>query len=151
MSDITAGLLRVPGATIFHESRGAGPVLLMVQGRDGAHDGTAGIATHLAEHFTVVSYDRRGLSGSKLDPGAVPPNIATHADDAYRLLEATTSEPAFVFGASIGALIGLDLLARHPDRIRLLVAHEPPATEFLPDGERANAAQSQLDVEDAGA
>src|SRR5262245_39454468 len=37
-------------------------------------------------------------------------------------------------GCSGGALIGLDLAARHPQRVDALVAHEPPAMNLLPDG-----------------
>lgn len=33
----------------------------------------------------------------------------------------------------------MELLIRHPDRIRLLVAHEPPAIELLPDATEARA------------
>jgi len=40
-----------------------------------------------------------------------------------------------VLGCSGGALTGLDLVARHPERVDTLVAHEPPAMNLLPDGE----------------
>jgi pimeloyl-ACP methyl ester carboxylesterase len=46
------------------------------------------------------------------------------------------NEPAFVFGSSIGALIGLDLIARNPEQVRILIAHDPPAWELLPVAER---------------
>jgi pimeloyl-ACP methyl ester carboxylesterase len=61
------------------------------------------------------------------------------ADDAQRLIVESTNQPALVFGSSVGALIGLELVARHPEKVRLLVAHEPPAWELLPDDERDNA------------
>jgi pimeloyl-ACP methyl ester carboxylesterase len=60
-----------------------------------------------------------------------------------------TEEPAFVFGSSIGALVGLDLIARHPDHVRALVAHEPTASELLPAAERDVAARSQEEAEEA--
>jgi len=40
-------------------------------------------------------------------------------------------EPASVFGNSSGAIIGLELAARHPEQVRVLVAHEPPLFELL--------------------
>jgi hypothetical protein len=43
-------------------------------------------------------------------------------------------------------LIGLDLVARHPEQVRLLIAHEPPAWELLPEAERDRATRA---VEDA--
>jgi pimeloyl-ACP methyl ester carboxylesterase len=39
-------------------------------------------------------------------------------------------DSAYVFGSSSGAITGLELLVRHPERIRLLIAHEPPAVEL---------------------
>jgi pimeloyl-ACP methyl ester carboxylesterase len=41
-----------------------------------------------------------------------------------------------VFGSSAGAFIGLDLVARHPAQVRLLIAHEPPVWQLLPDAEQ---------------
>jgi pimeloyl-ACP methyl ester carboxylesterase len=38
-----------------------------------------------------------------------------------------------VFGGSSGAIVALDLLARHPDRLHRVVAHEPPCFAILPD------------------
>ncbi len=38
-----------------------------------------------------------------------------------------TSEPAYVFGSSGGAVVGLDLVARYPEQVRTLIAHEPPS------------------------
>ncbi len=95
-----------------------------------------------------VTYDRRGLSRSKLDDLAQPPRLETHSDDAHRLLAALTTEPVFVLGNSIGALIGLDLVARHSEQVRTLVAHEPPALELLPDAERTHVVRAQEDVEE---
>lgn len=140
--------LRVPGARLYYQVRGTGPVLLILQGGDGDADGSRGLEEQLVDHFTVVTYDRRGLSRSTLDDGADPPSVETHADDAQRLLAALTDEPAFVLGVSIGALIGLDLVARCPDWVRILVAHEPPALELLPEAERAVVARARQEMDE---
>jgi len=95
-----------------------------------------------------VTYDRRGLSRSILDAPAESLTISTHSDDAHRLLAELTNQPALVFGSSIGALVGLDLVARHPEQVRVLVAHEPPTWELLPDAERDRAMRSQAGAED---
>ena len=95
-----------------------------------------GIATHLADHYTVVSYDRRGYARSPLDHPEEEQRIETHSDDAHRLLAILSTEPAYVFGSSGGAKIGLDLAIRHPEQLHTLVAHEPPVMELLPEAER---------------
>ncbi|MFD8820135.1 alpha/beta fold hydrolase, partial [Streptomyces sp. NPDC059627] len=38
-----------------------------------------------------------------------------------------------------GGITALDLLVRHPDRLRHVIAHEPPCVTLLPDGERLRA------------
>jgi acetyltransferase/esterase len=51
-----------------------------------------------------------------------------------------------VFGSSSGALIALDLVAKHPDGVRLAVPHEPPAFTLLPDYAELRATlQASLD------
>jgi pimeloyl-ACP methyl ester carboxylesterase len=129
-------MLKVPGASLYFEVRGSGPLLLTIPG--GPTD--AGVFTQLAgllaDTYTVVTYDPRGNSRSVLDgtPGDVP--VAVHADDARRLIEAVGTEPAYVLASSGGAVIGLDLVVRHPESVHTLVAHEPPVTDLLPDRRR---------------
>jgi pimeloyl-ACP methyl ester carboxylesterase len=143
------GTLRVPGATLYHEVRGSGPVLLLICG--GVYDaaGYAGLARRLAGRYTVVTYDRRGNSRSPLDGPPEHQRIEVHADDAHRVLAAVGvpgGGPACVFGNSSGAMIGLELAVRHPEQVRAVVAHEPPIFELLPDRDRWRAVMR--DVED---
>jgi len=137
--------LKVPGASLYYETRGSGPVLLLIPG--GPTDATifAGLAPRVSDSYTVVTYDPRGLSRSKLD--VLPEDrriVEIFADDAHRLLTAVGSEPAFVFGNSGGALVGLALVTRYPQQVRTLVAHEPPAATLLPDGSAALVAMQEV-------
>ncbi|MCI1746869.1 MAG: alpha/beta hydrolase [Acidipropionibacterium sp.] len=141
------GEVLVPGATIYYKVRGHGPVVLLLQGGDGDADSSDNLAAQLADHFTILSYDRRGLSRSRIDDPSAPIDLTVHGDDAARVIAAVTDEPVAVFGTSFGALLGLDLLSRHPERIRLLIAHEPPATELLNEPDRRDAEKGQEDVE----
>jgi pimeloyl-ACP methyl ester carboxylesterase len=45
-----------------------------------------------------------------------------------------------IFASSGGAVNGLALVAKHPEQVRTLVAHEPPAAHVLPDRKQALAA-----------
>jgi pimeloyl-ACP methyl ester carboxylesterase len=137
----------MPGATVFYKLQGAGPLLVILHGGDGDADASDALARHLVDRYTILSYDRRGLSRSRLDDPSFGPELSTHGDDLFRLLQALAAEPALVFGSSIGALLGLDLVARHREHVRLLIAHEPPATELLAEPDRADAARDQDEVE----
>ena len=134
MTAKTVGLLPVPGAELYFEVRGTGPVLLLVHGSiadSGVYGPVAGL---LAEHFTVVTYDRRGYARSPLDGPAQAMVMAEQSEDARRVLDKVGAETAFVLGSSGGAVIALDLLTRYPGRISGIVAHEPPVLSLLPDG-----------------
>jgi pimeloyl-ACP methyl ester carboxylesterase len=125
--------LKVPGATLYYEVRGTGPVLLAIPGGPTDAGLFTGLADRLADRYTVVTYDPRGHSRSTLDGPPDGLTVAVHADDAARLLDAVSAEAAYVFGSSGGATIGLDLVARHAEKVQVLVAHEPPVIEVLPD------------------
>jgi pimeloyl-ACP methyl ester carboxylesterase len=144
MSSTTVNVLKVPGARLYYEVRGSGPVLLMVPGGPTDADIFAGIAPHLTDRFTVVTYDARGNSRSELDGEPEDWRAEVHADDAHQLLSAITSTPAYVFGSSGGALVGLALAVRHSERVHTVIAHEPPATELLPDRERYRAERQAI-------
>lgn len=135
--------LEVPGAVLHYDIRDAeaeseAPVLLMV----GSPMGAGGFTT-LAGHFqdrTVVTYDPRGVGRSQRTDGGTGGTPEEHADDLHRLISALDAGPVDIFGSSGGALNGLALVARHPEEVHTLVAHEPPTPQALPDREQALAA-----------
>jgi pimeloyl-ACP methyl ester carboxylesterase len=132
--------VRVPGATLYVEVRGSGPVLLCISGGPTDAGMFADLAGRLADRYTVATYDQRGHSRSTLDgrPEDIP--VSLHADDAAAILAAVGDEPAYVYGSSGGGTIGLELVARRPDLVRTLVAHEAPLMELLPDAARWRSA-----------
>ncbi|MFG2072944.1 alpha/beta fold hydrolase [Nonomuraea maritima] len=142
-----SGVLDVPGARLYFEVRGTGPVLLTIIGGGSDAAMAAPLAEALSGRHTVITYDRRGATRSPLTGPPGQQRVEEHTGDALRLLEATGPGPADVFATHSGALIGLDLLARHPGRVRRLVAHEPPAFALLPDAARwQRLARDLLDV-----
>ena len=138
----TTHTLDVPGATLTYDVRrneqSTEPILLLI----GSPMGAAGFGT-LAKHFpdrTIVTYDPRGTERSRVtDPtSAITPEI--HADDVHRVIEAIGGGPVDLFATSGGAVNALALVAKHPEQVRTVVAHEPPLPAILPDREHAVAA-----------
>ncbi|MEU9287726.1 alpha/beta hydrolase [Streptomyces sp. NPDC048275] len=126
----------------FHyDVRGSGPLLLIIPGGAGHPMGLDGATARLAERFTVVTYDPLGLSRGALDGPIEDQQVAAWSDNAHRLLDSLLpdGESAYVFGSSSGGIVALDLLARHPGRLRHVVAHEPPSVGVLPDAARQRA------------
>jgi pimeloyl-ACP methyl ester carboxylesterase len=142
MTEPTTHTLNVPGAVLTYDIRRAddstAPVLLMF----GCPMGAGGFAT-LAGLFadrTVVTYDPRGSDRStKADPLS-PSTPEMHADDLHRLITELDAGTIDLFASSGGAVNTLALVAKHPQQVRTLVAHEPPLASILPDREYALAA-----------
>ncbi|MBB5120260.1 alpha/beta hydrolase [Streptomyces eurocidicus] len=138
MDTVESGTVAVPGAKLYFEVRGTGPLLLLIPG--GASDAEVfrDLAYELAVCHRVVTYDPRGISRSLLGGPPPEPWLDTQVDDAFRLLDSLTrpGEPVRVFGSCAGALTALELLVRDARRIRLAIAHEPPAMGLLPDAPR---------------
>lgn len=135
MNPCTSGTLAVPGARLHFEERGEGPLLLLVAGGNSDAAVFKRLAASLSADHRVVAYDPRGNSRSTPDGPPGERWIEEHVGDAFRLLEhlAGPAEPVHVFGSCSGGLVALELAARHPDRVRRTVAHEPPALAVLPD------------------
>jgi pimeloyl-ACP methyl ester carboxylesterase len=141
MTEAKTHSLTVPGAELAYDVRdgsGDAPTLLVI----GSPMGASGFGT-LAGHFTdrtVITYDPRGAERSRRTDGAAESTPAEHADDLHRLISTLGGGPVDIFATSGGAVNALALVARHPEQVGTLVAHEPPAVQVLPDREAALAA-----------
>ena len=139
--------LDAPGAVLHYDVRSPSqastePALFLI----GSPMGASGFQT-LASLFpdrTVVTYDPRGVERStKADP-ATESTPAQHADDVHRVIAALGGGPVDLFASSGGAVNALALVERHPEDVRTLVAHEPPAASMVPDAEAALAANADI-------
>ena len=137
--------LKVPGAQIYYEIYGSGPILLMIPGGPADAAAFTALAQCIADRYTAVPYDPRGNSRSVLDGPPEDFHLDLYGDDAAQLLAALGDRPAYVLGSSGGAQIGLNLTARYPGRVQTLVAHEPPCVELLPDVEEHRASRKELE------
>lgn len=142
MTEPTTRTLEAPGAVLTYDVRrgrsDAAPVLFLI----GSPMGAAGFGT-LAGHFTdrtVVTYDPRGVERSaKADPTSQS-TPEEHGDDLHQIIAELDAGPVDLFASSGGAINALALVAKHPEDVRTLVAHEPPLASLLPDREAALAA-----------
>jgi pimeloyl-ACP methyl ester carboxylesterase len=138
----TTRTLEVPGATLTYDIRrndaSTEPPLFLI-GSPMAAAGFATLSSHFADR-TVVTYDPRGSERSvKADPSSES-RPDEHAEDVHRVIQAIGGGPVDLFASSGGAVNALALVAKHPEDVRTLVAHEPPLAAILPDREHALAA-----------
>ncbi|HEV7809375.1 MAG TPA: alpha/beta hydrolase [Candidatus Limnocylindrales bacterium] len=140
-TEATTRSLEAPGAVLTYDVRtnpqSTEPALFII----GSPMGAGGFVT-LSSHFadrTVVTYDPRGVDRSiKADPTSTS-TPEQHADDLHRIIGELGAGPVDLFASSGGAVNALALVARHPEDVRTLVAHEPPLASILPDREGAMA------------
>jgi len=132
--------LEVPGATLTYDIRPSEgttePPLFLI----GSPMGAGGFPT-LAGHFperTIVTYDPRGNGerSTAHDPSA-PITPEVQADDVHRIIEEVGGSPVDMFASSGGAVVALALVAKYPNDIRTVIAHEPPLASLTPDREYA--------------
>lgn len=144
IADAKTGLLPVAGARLYYEVRGSGPVLLIIPGGPQDAGVFSDLSRALADRYRVVTYDPRGNSRTATDGAPGELDIDQQGDDAAVLIKALGEGPAYVFGTSGGAQIGLNLAARHGELVKTIVAHEPPAMMLLDDPSAMLAADQDL-------
>jgi pimeloyl-ACP methyl ester carboxylesterase len=136
----------VPGARLYYETQGHGPLLLLI-GSPMDSTGFAALGAAMAGDYTVVTYDPRGLGHSTREKADEDITPELQADDVHRLIKTLGGGPVDFFGSSGGAVVGLALIAAHPNDVRTFVGHEPPIIELLPDkDEQRRAIQDIYDT-----
>jgi pimeloyl-ACP methyl ester carboxylesterase len=141
LTEATTRTLDVPGATLTYDVRPGGsgnePALFII----GSPMGAAGFDT-LAGHFsdrTIVTYDPRGVDRSTKPDPTSQSTPDEHAEDLHLIIQ-EVGGPLDLFASSGGAVNALALVAKYPEDVQTLVAHEPPLASILPDREAAMAA-----------
>jgi pimeloyl-ACP methyl ester carboxylesterase len=142
LTQATTSTLEVPGATLTYDVRpGGGPdsTPLFLIGSPMSAAGFVSLAGHFDDR-TVITYDPRGSERSTKDDPSTESNPDQHGDDLHRIIEHVGLGPVDLFASSGGAVNALALVAKHPEDVRTLVAHEPPLATILPDADNAKAA-----------
>ena len=117
------------GVRLFYDSTGEGEPVVLAHGSWGDHHNWDLVVPELAKQFRVITYDRRGHSDSERP--ATQGSFDEDADDLAALIRGLGIAPVYMIGNSGGSIISLKCAIRHPEVIRALVVHEPPAVKLL--------------------
>jgi pimeloyl-ACP methyl ester carboxylesterase len=120
----------VNGLQLYYEEHGSGHPLVLLHGGLHTIDLSFGrLIPLLAPSHRLIAVEMQG-HGRTADVDRKP-TYDNMADDVAALLDHLGIERADVFGFSLGALVGIELGLRHPDRVdRLVLA----AAHFRPEG-----------------
>lgn len=112
------------GTSIAYETTGSGPLLIIITGALNTHDfGVPGdMVPFLQDHFTVLTYDRRGRGQSTDTP---PYTVYKELEDLQALID-TNGGKAYIYGHSSGAALALFCAAEFPEKVLKVAAYEPP-------------------------
>jgi len=113
------------GTTIAFDQSGEGPVVILVDGalQYRAFDqGMAQLADLLAQHFTVIHYDRRGRGDSTDNQ---PYALEREIEDIEALID-EAGGAAFLYGISSGAALAMEAAIKLGDKVKKLAMYEAP-------------------------
>lgn len=116
----TTGYAEIAGVNLYYEINGAGEPLLLMHGGLGGSEHFDAVIPELANHFRVITVDRRG-HGRSHDNGA-PYSYAGMAAEMNEFLEFLELTSVKAIGFSDGGIVGYHLAGSYPDRIETLVA-----------------------------
>jgi pimeloyl-ACP methyl ester carboxylesterase len=139
----TASTLEVPGARLYYEVRGEGPLVVLVGAPMDAAS-FAPLADLLASDHTVLTTDPRGINRSQVDDPGQDSTPQMRADDLSRLVTHLDAGPAAILGSSGGAVSALALVQANPEHVSTVIAHEPPLIELLPDRAERHAGNEDV-------
>ncbi|WP_409285351.1 alpha/beta fold hydrolase [Pseudomonas protegens] len=116
-----AGYAEVNGIRLYYSKLGHGSPVVLLHGGLGNADYWGLQAKALATRHTVISVDSRGHGRSTRD--ARPYGYDLMADDVIALLDQLKIPRADFVGWSDGAILGLDLAMRYPQRVGKVFAY----------------------------
>jgi pimeloyl-ACP methyl ester carboxylesterase len=105
--------LRTENAELFYEKRGAGRPVVFINGWGTASECWAAAVARLAQRFTCLTYDPRGVGRSWASEGASFEPDA-HVEDLAELCEAERIFDAHLIGHDLGGRVAMLAARMHP-------------------------------------
>lgn len=120
------------GARIHYVISGTGPAVVLLHGWPATWYSWAGIMPALAQHYTVIVPDLRGLGDSAPAPGAPGDySLQALASDVHAVVRQAGFAHAEVVGHDAGGNVALDYAERYrADVTRLVVMETVPDSDF---------------------
>jgi 3-oxoadipate enol-lactonase len=125
---VSRGLLDITGASLFYESLGAGPALVLIHGYALDMRMWDDQVEEFARRFRVVRYDLRGFGQSSL-PTEEP---FSYHEDLEALLDSLGIKKAYILGLSLGGAIAVDFALAYPERTAALIPVDTSALGGYP-------------------
>src|SRR6266699_1354575 len=110
------------GTPIAFDQSGQGPALILVAGALTTRAAWPPLAAHLAPHFSVFAYDRRGRG----DSGDTKPYAVEREVEDIEALIDEAGGVAWLYGHSSGAALALEAALKLGGKVKKLAMYEAP-------------------------
>jgi len=132
------GLAQVNDIRMYYEIHGDGPPLILLHGGLGSAGSWENQIPDLSKQYKVIAVDSRGHGRSTFSEQQI--GYALMASDVLALMDYLGVKKAHILGWSDGAIIGLNLAIKHPDRLNKLIAY---GANYNPSGLRADVGENK--------
>jgi len=121
---------KVNGTTLHYVRGGTGPAVILLHGFPQDWYEFHQIMPRLAEKFTVVAVDLRGMGGSTATPGGY--DAANMAEDIHQLADQLHLEHVYVVGHDLGGMVAYAFARRYPETTRGVMILDVPLAGIGP-------------------
>ena len=116
------------GCCLAYEIIGEGPPLVLIHGWTFDRTMWASQIPELSQHYTTITYDRRGCGTSGGEP-----DLRQDMDDLNDLLDHLAIDSVFLLGMSQGGRIVLRYSIIHPERVKAIILQGAPLDGYIPE------------------
>lgn len=109
----------VNGIGLYYEIHGRGEPLILTAGMGGDHRSWFPQMRDFARHFTVITFDGRGIGKTDRPSGLY--SFGTLAADVIGLLDHLSLDRAHILGESLGGIVAQEVAIGYPQRVRKLI------------------------------
>ena len=120
----------VNGTTLHYVHGGTGPAIILLHGFPQDWYEFHQIMPRLAQSFTVIAVDLRGIGGSKGTPGGY--DAQNLAEDVHQLAQQLKLERVYVVGHDLGGIVAYAFARLHPEETRGVMILDVPLPGIEP-------------------
>lgn len=122
--DFVSSTADVNGTTLHYVRGGTGPAVILLHGFPQHWYEFHEVMPRLAQRFTVIAVDLRGIGGSKATPDGY--DAANMAEDVRQLAEQLELERAYIAGHDIGGIVAYVFARLNPEETRGVMILDVP-------------------------
>lgn len=109
------------GTDLAYHTLGSGPPILLANGLGGSWRAWKHQLRYFQDRYSFLSWDYRGLYGSRAPSDRNALDIPAQARDAIAILDNEKIERTAIFGWSMGVQVALEIFRRAPERVAAIV------------------------------